>query len=183
MRIFSIFSQFIISLFFLITSSRVEVTQAAPNPCLGGFSAEFRLAGKVQNPRKFTLTDLQKYPKSSYITINYYSGKEGSVTRNYIGVPLIDLLNDAVILTDANRKNDILRKYVSVLASDCYEVVISVAELLSNFGHQQVLVAFATGDGQPLDDNEGMARLIVPDDKAGGRCVSNITRIQVRSTP
>jgi len=44
-----------------------------------------------------------------------------------------------------------------------------VADLLSNFGHQQVLVAFETGDGQPLDASEGMARLIVLNDKQGGR--------------
>lgn len=98
-------------------------------------------------------------------------------------MPLIDLLNDAVIVTDSSRKNDILRKYVAVKVTDCYEVIVSVAELLSTFGHQQVLVAFETGDGQPLDASEGMARLIVPGDKAGGRFVSNVTTITVRSAP
>jgi DMSO/TMAO reductase YedYZ molybdopterin-dependent catalytic subunit len=181
MRSFSIFSWLIISLFFLTTSSCVEVAQAQGVPCPGGYSNQFRLSGKVEKPRTFTLRNLQRNPKSSRITINYYSGKEGSVTKDYIGVPLIDLLNDAAIITDSTRKNDILSKYVSVSATDCYEVIISVAELLSNFGHQQVLVAFATGDGQPLDENEGMARLIVPGDKAGGRCVNNIARITVRS--
>jgi len=35
--------------------------------------------------------------------------------RHYEGVPLIDLLNDAVIITDnAAHRNDILRKYVVV---------------------------------------------------------------------
>jgi len=46
-----------------------------------------------------------------------------------------------------------------------------------------VLVAFETGDGQPLDATEGMARLIVPGDKAGGRFVSNVTTITVRTAP
>ncbi|WKZ19284.1 MAG: molybdopterin-dependent oxidoreductase [Candidatus Jettenia sp. CY-1] len=183
MRTFSIFGWFIISLFLLTTSSLVEVAQAQEDPCPGGYSKQFRLSGRVENPRKFRLADLQQYPKSSHITVSSYSGSKGLVTKTYIGVPLIDLLNDAVIITDSTRKNDILRKYVAVKATDCYEVVISVAELLSNFGHQQVLVAFATGDGQPLDDTEGMARLIVPGDKSGGRFVSNITAIRVRSAP
>jgi hypothetical protein len=99
-------------------------------------------------------------------------------------VPLIDLLNDAVIITDnAAHRNDVLRKYVVVRGTDCYEVIIAVADLLSNFGHQQVLVAFETGDGQPLDASEGMARLIVVNDKQGGRLVSNVATITVRSAP
>lgn len=179
MRTFSVFSLLIISLFFLTTSSRVGVAQAQENTCPGGYSDQFRLGGKVENPRNFTLTDLQQYPSSCKLTVSYYTGSSGLVTKTYIGVPLIDLLNDAVIVTDSTIKNDILRKGVLVRATDCYEVVLSMGELLSNFGHQQVLVAFATGDGQTLDDSEGMARLIVPGDKSGGRFVSNINRITV----
>lgn len=129
------------------------------------------------------MEDLQQDPRASYITASSYSSSQGLVTKTYIGVPLIDLLNDAVIVTDSSRKNDLLRKYVLVRATDCYEVVLSVADLLSTFGHQQVLVAFATGDGQPLDDTEGMARLLVPGDKSGGRNVDNIAMIHVASAP
>ena len=85
----------------------------------------------------------------AFVTVSYFSGNQGLVTKTYEGVPLIDLLNDAVIVTDPTHRNDLLRKYVHVKATDCYEVIVSVAELLSNFGHQQVLVAFETGDGQP----------------------------------
>jgi hypothetical protein len=53
-------------------------------------------------------------------------------------VPLIDLLNEAVIITDPNRRNDILRKYVVAGATDCYEAIIAVADLLPNFGAQHV---------------------------------------------
>lgn len=181
MRTIAIFSWLIISLFFLTTVPRVAVVQAQEDPCPGGYADRFRLNGYVENPRTYRLEDLQQDPRASYITASSYSGSQGLVTKTYIGVPLIDLLNDAVIVTDSSRKNDLLRKYVLVRATDCYEVVISLGELMSNFGHQQVLVAFATGDGQPLDDTEGMARLIVPGDKSGGRFVSNIVMISVRS--
>ena len=58
-----------------------------------------------------------------------------------------------------------------------------MADLLSNFGHQEVLIAFETGDGQPLDDSEGFVRLIVVNDKQGGQLVSNVDLITVRSAP
>ena len=155
---------------------------AADASCPGGYSNQFRLNGHVKNPDRFRLIDMQ-YRPSAHITVSYFSGSQGLVTKTYVGVPLIDLLNDAVVVTDSGRKNDILRKYAVVKATDCYEVIVSVAELLSNFGHQQILVAFETGDGQPLDASEGMARLVVPGDKAGGRFIPNISTITVRSAP
>ena len=157
--------------------------QAGEPSCPGGYSNQFHLNGQVQNPARFRLFDLQ-YRPSSIVTVSFFSGSSGFVTKSYIGAPLIDLLNDAVIITDnAAHRNDILRKYVVVRGTDCYEVIIAVADLLSNFGHQQVLVAFETGDGQPFDASEGMARLIVVNDKQGGRLVSNVATITVRSAP
>lgn len=157
-------------------------TQSAlPSPiCQGGVSGTFGLVGEVQNKKLFTLETLKQYAASK-VHVWYNTGK-GPVETSYIGVPLLDLLNEAVIVTDPGRKNDMLRKYVVVRATDCYEAIIAVADLLPNFGGQQILVAYATGDGEPLAD-DGMARLVVPDDKAGGRYVSNIVRIQVRSAP
>lgn len=66
-------------------------------------------------------------------------------------------------------------------ATDCYQVVLALAEILPTFGKQQVIVAYALGNGEPLGDDEGMARLVVPGDTAGGRYVSNIGRITLRS--
>jgi hypothetical protein len=60
-------------------------------------------------------------------------------------------------------------------------VTLALAELLPSVGGQQMMIAFADGNGQPLGADEGMARLVVPGDKAGGRFVSNITRIVLRS--
>jgi hypothetical protein len=119
---------------------------------------------------------------SSRVTVSYF-GAGAFTTKSYIGVPLIDLLNEAVVVADPSRKNDILRKYVVVRASDCYESIIAVADLLPNFGHQQVLNAYETGEGEPLDESEGMARLIIANDKQGGRLVSNVDLIRVRSAP
>ncbi len=89
--------------------------QAGEPSCPGGYSNQFRLSGQVQNPDRFRLIDLQ-YRPASRLTVSYFSGSSGLVTKTYIGVPLIDLLNDAVIITDPSRKNDMLRKYAVVRA-------------------------------------------------------------------
>ncbi len=154
--------------------------------CLGGASNFLRLAGNVETPKTFTPTKLADY-RTTTMTVSFYTGSSGLVTKTYVGVPLLDLLNEAVVVTDSTRKNDILRKYLVAQATDCYESVVSMAEVLPNFGGQPVLVAYATVDAAgietPLDDSEGRFRLIVPGDKAGGRFVSNLMRIIVRSAP
>jgi hypothetical protein len=150
--------------------------------CAGGFAEKFVLAGRVMNRTVFTATTLKSHATAKQ-NVAYFSGASGLVQKSYIGVPLIDLLNEAVIVADPTRKNDILRKYVVVRGSDCYEAIVALGEIQPNFGGEQVMVAFATGDGAELGPTEGMARLIVPGDKAGGRYVSNIVRIEVRSAP
>ncbi|WP_020177622.1 molybdopterin-dependent oxidoreductase [Methylopila sp. M107] len=154
---------------------------AQAQSCPGGFSDGFRLKGHVKTPATFKLADLKKLP-SSRVTVTYFSGSAGLVTKTYVGVPLIDLLNAAEVKTNPSQRNDILRKYVSVRATDCYESVIAVADLLPNFGAQQVLIAYQTEDGDALDKSEGMARLIVAGDKQGGRLVSNVKAVLVRSS-
>ena len=147
----------------------------------GTHSETFRLDGLVQRKKTFSADSLRAYP-SSKVNVWYSTGK-GPVETSFIGVPLFDLLEEAGVKLDPERKNDILRKYLVIRASDCYESVISMAELLPNVAGQQVLVAYGHGDGTALDPQDGMARLVVPGDKAGGRYVSNISRIEVRSAP
>jgi DMSO/TMAO reductase YedYZ molybdopterin-dependent catalytic subunit len=165
----------------LLAMSYGPLSEAASS-CLGGPSTGFMLSGAVNKPKTFKAETLNQYQKSK-VTVTYFSGKDGLVTKTYIGVPLIDLINEAEVITDSTRKNDILRKYLTITATDCYQVIVSLPEILPNFGGQQALVAFEQEDGQPLDASEGMARLIIPGDKAGGRLVSNVTRIWVRSSP
>jgi hypothetical protein len=173
---------YLVTLFFLIVGS-VAISQAA-DTCLGGVSTGFKLSGAVTKSKSFTPTDLAKY-QTSKMTVTYFSGKDGLVTKTFIGVPLLDLLNEAVVKTDSTRKNDILRKYLVVSATDCYQVIVSLAEIQPSFGGQQAMVAFetvdATGAVVPLDDTEGEVKLIMPGDKAGGRNMFHLNSIVVRS--
>lgn len=169
----------------LFVFGNVTVSQAADS-CLGGVSTGFKLSGAVTKSKSFTPTDLAKY-QTSKMTVTYFSGKDGLVTKTFIGVPLLDLINEAVVKVDSTHKNDILRKYLVATSTDCYQTVISMAEIQPNFGGQQAMVAFetvdATGAVAPLDDTEGEVKLIMPDDKAGGRNMFHLNSIVVRSAP
>src|SRR4029453_11535191 len=112
----------------LVMSLFNTAAQAGEPSCPGGYSNQFRLNGQVQNPARFRLVALQ-YRPSSPAPWGLFSGSWGFVPRSYIGVALIDLLNDAVIITDnAAHRNDILRKYVVVRGTECYEVFFAVAD-------------------------------------------------------
>ena len=143
--------------------------------CAGGVSNDFELDGAVANPGVIRLADLQAMP-SSRLEVTFVSGT-APVSDTYRGVLLADLLARAVVNVDASVKNDILSKYVVVYGSDCYRVVIPVGDVLADFGGEPILVAYANSAG--LLTNDGMARLVVPGDKKGGRYVSNIARIEI----
>lgn len=148
--------------------------------CPGGYAPRFWVEGAVTSKKTFSLADLKAFP-STRLTVTWYSGRDGFVTGTYTGVLLLDLLNSVGIVNNPAQRNDQLRKSVVVAASDCYESTLALGELLPQFGAEPVLLAYADGDGRPLGDGEGMARLIVPGDKAGGRSVFNVRRIAVRT--
>lgn len=149
--------------------------------CAGGYAKAFEVKGAVSTPKTITQADLQALPQAT-LDVTYFSGRSGLVSEAYTGPTLYQLLEHLGIVTEPAQKNDILRKSVVITASDCYQVVVSLGEILPSFGGSQpVLVAWGDGDGNPLAADEGMARLVVPGDKAGGRYVSNIVRIVVRN--
>jgi hypothetical protein len=92
-------------------------------------------------------------------------------------------LQEAGIIVDPDRRNDLGRKSVLITGSDCYEQLYFMGELEPRLGgSHQVIVAFLRDDVL-LDDGEGMARIINPGDKAGARRVFNITHIRVLTPP
>jgi DMSO/TMAO reductase YedYZ molybdopterin-dependent catalytic subunit len=159
----------------------INAAHATGTSCAGGHTDRMRINGKVENSLVLSLSDLQNYPPSS-IEVTYFSGANGLVKRSFTGVWLSELLKTAVVETDPAIKNDIIRKYVVVVGSDCYETVLAVADLLPEYGGQPIMVAYADGDGIPLFE-EGFAKLVIPGDKRASRYVSNIVRITVRSAP
>ena len=143
----------------------------------GGYAQAFVLTGLVENPKTFTEADLAAYP-SVTLSVAFGAG-QGFQTGRYTGVQLWDLLVEARVQLDPTRNNDRLRKYIVVTGSDGYEAIFSLAEVDPDFGAEVILIAYAK-DGQPLPQNEGMARAIIGTDKRGGRLVSNVVRIEIR---
>jgi hypothetical protein len=73
-------------------------------------------------------------------------------------------------------KNDKLRNYVSVTASDAYQALVAYGEIDPSFENKQVLLA-VTQDGASLA-GEG-PRLVVPGDTAGGRYVTGVVQVRI----
>jgi hypothetical protein len=156
-----------------ITSSPLQAA------CPGGMSTSFKVTGEVTNRAVFDLSALQQFPPAQ-ANMTYFAA--GSVvTESFTGALLWDLLNNAPvsgIVTNPSIKKDILHKVVIVTGTDCYQSVFGAGEFDPFFGGSQIMVAYATG-GQSLG-NDGFARIVVPGDKAGGRFVSNIAKIEIR---
>ncbi len=146
-------------------------------PAQGGYALSFDLTGAVERPSSFTIERLRQYaPAKVEVTFAAGSGIESGI---FVGVPLWDLLKDAHLKIRTERKGDLLRKYLLITGSDGYQAVLSLAEVLPDYGGEPVLVAYQR-DGQPLGADRGMAQLVIPRDKRGGRYVDRIVRIELR---
>lgn len=113
-----------------------------------------------------------------------YTAAGVPVSDTYTGTTLWNLLTDAGGVTTTTAKNDILSKYVIATGSDGYQAVFSLGEIDPSFGNQSVLVADSDTAGQ-LGPNaaDGLARIVVPGDIAGGRYVSDLVSLKVVTLP
>jgi len=143
----------------------------------GGYAPTFELGGDVQHPGIVTRDMLRRYPPTTVDVafVNGATAEQGAFT----GALLWNLVQTAGLIVTPGLKNGALRKYIVVTGSDGYQVVLALAEILPQYGGQPVLIAYQR-DGKSLGPDQGMARLIVPNDKRGGRDVNNIIRVVVR---
>ncbi len=152
-----------------------------------GFLADFgvqfspvAVVGSVADPSIYNLPYLAPVTD---VTATYTAGGT-PVTDSCTGVKLWDLLNDAGGVNVTAAKNDILSKYVIATGSDGYKAVFSLGEINPNFGDQPVLVAYSDTNGQlGPNGSDGLARMVVPGDGAGGRYVSDLVSLHVGSLP
>ena len=146
-----------------------------------GFSfSPVLLSGDVADPGIYNLPVLAPVTTQEAT----YTAAGASVTDNYTGIKRMDLLSDAGGGTVTSAKNDILSKYVVATGSDGYKAVFSLGEIDPSFGAQPVMVAYADTEGQlGPQGSDGLARMVVPGDKAGGRYVSDLVKLDVRSLP
>jgi DMSO/TMAO reductase YedYZ molybdopterin-dependent catalytic subunit len=152
------------------TSSITATTAASGHP-----STTFQLTGMVVHPGTFALADLQTLPK---VTVTITTSPLGQHT--FGGILLYSLLQQAGVITDSTRKNDILRKAVLVTGTDGYSAAIALGEIIPRFANKQVILAYEE-DGKQLPQADGFVRLVVPGDAFAGRYVSNVAQVTVVS--
>jgi hypothetical protein len=151
-----------------------RLVAAHPAEFPGGYSDSFQLEGEVNQVKTFTLPDLLLQSHNWTRVKDFFLAGSGSDSGTFTGILLRDLLQEAQVIVDPARRNDLSRKSVLITKSDCYEQCLG--------GSHQIIVAFLRDDVL-LDDGEGMARIINSGDKAGARRVRNITHIRVLTPP
>ena len=140
----------------------------------GGVSTCFRVVGEVEDRTRFDLDRLRDLPAVKEI-VAFFGGD------SFTGALLWDVLQSVGVKTDPDVKNDILRKVVVITGSDGYQVAFGAGEFHPDFGAARILVAYQR-NGAPLE-GDGFARIVIPGDtRRGGRFVSNIVKIEVRSS-
>jgi DMSO/TMAO reductase YedYZ molybdopterin-dependent catalytic subunit len=167
-------------LLFLASNSGLPVgaAESGKKGCQGGYSSRFILTGEVNNPATYDKASFGRLPHST-MNVTFLT-KTGPQSSSFRGVLLWNLLMSAGIKGDRTRRGRF--QYVEITSTDCYQVVLALAELDPNFGGELVLVADSQ-NGSPLGPAAGFARIIVPRDKFGGRDTFWINQIKVLSGP
>jgi molybdate transport system substrate-binding protein len=147
-----------------------------PSPTVT-YSPSFTVSGLVQTPTTFTVAALRKLPATT-VTVTLRTDKGSQGIFSYTGVLLNTVIQQTVPITNTGNKNDILRLFATVGATDGYQTTVSMAEILPQFGNQKVILAYAK-DAKPLPQSEGAIRLIVPGDFVAGRWVSNVNSVVI----
>lgn len=132
-----------------------------------------KVSGEVTMPLELKLSDLQQMPQTTVIR----KDKDGN-DHSYSGVVLAVILQKAGATMGKDLKGENLTKYVSVEASDGYQVIFALAELDKDFTDRTIILA-DTVDGKPLAPGDGPFRIIVQDEKKPARCIKMVTAIKV----
>lgn len=131
-----------------------------------------QVTGAVKNALHLTAADLAKLPRASVRTVR------GGQETVYQGVWIHDLLEAAGVPQGANMRGKALAGYVIAEAQDGYRVVFSLGELDPGFTDSDILIA-DTVNGKPPSGAQGRFRLVAPKDKAGGRSVRMLVKLEV----
>jgi molybdate transport system substrate-binding protein len=144
-------------------------------------NSAFTVDGQVLNPLHVTVDDLGNNYSSQTLDVTYQSGEQ-TVSAAFTGVSLWQVISAAQPNLNADINNDRLSTFIVVTGSDGYQAVISWGEIDPEYGGQPILVAYEQ-NGEPIADEQGLMRLVVPGDVRGGRYVSGIVNISLRDAP
>ncbi len=132
-----------------------------------------KITGEVSTPLDLKLADMPAFTQTNVVR----KDRDGN-DHTYSGVILAALLQKAGVTLGKDLKGENLTKYVSVEASDGYQVVFALAELDKDFTDRTIILATIM-DGKPLAAGDGPFRIIVQDEKKPARCIKQVTGIKV----
>jgi DMSO/TMAO reductase YedYZ molybdopterin-dependent catalytic subunit len=137
-------------------------------------SAEYRLSvsGDGLTPTSLSIAELEALPAQK-ASVHQADG----TIAVYAGPSLIDVLKKAG-LTVGNHPGKAMSAYVSVTASDAYEVVFGLGEVIPTISGRSILLATSM-NGKPLAENDGPVRVVVDGDKAMARSERMVTGIKL----
>jgi hypothetical protein len=126
------------------------------------------LAGQVEHALHLTPAELQAMPQSVVdVTVQT---DHGARSGHYTGALLWDVVQKAGIAEAAESKaKHHLQHSVIVTGRDGYQVAVAMAEIDPEFEGKTVI----------LTDDQDVVRLVVPGDKAGGRAVRDVVKIEI----
>ena len=133
-----------------------------------------KITGEVTTPFDLKLADIQQFKQIDVVRKDR-DGKD----HTYTGVIVAELLQKAGATMGKDLKGENLTKFISVEASDGYQVVFALAELDKEFTDRTIILATMM-DGKPLAAGDGPFRIIVQDEKKPARCIKQVTAIKVQ---
>lgn len=138
--------------------------------------ATIKLSGEVTTPVTIDAVYLQKFTQTTVVR----KDRDGN-DHTYSGVIVAELLKSAGATLGPELKGENLTKYLSVEASDGYQVIFALAELDKSFTDRTIILANQV-DGKPLAPGDGPYRIIVQDEKKPARCIKQVTAMSVHFT-
>ena len=153
----------------------IAVSIVLASNALAADQATVLVVGPSGQSRSLSSADLESMSPRE-VTVTDPHAKQ---TARYRGVSLIQLLALVGTPVGESLRGKGLALHVRAEATDGYVAAFSVAELDEGFGRAEAILAFQR-DGQPLANEIGPFRLVVPSDKRGGRWVRNLIKLTVQ---
>jgi DMSO/TMAO reductase YedYZ molybdopterin-dependent catalytic subunit len=168
--------------------SEIDVFQAVPSvhdndptlPFTHFYSSQIIVSGEGITPKNYDLADLQAMKQQTFDA----SSSTTNTVGDWTGPTLASVLKASGIDTSD------MDSYVVVQATDSYAAVLSMYEATHMTGPQYALLAIQDTLGNTINcgtscgkmGENGLARLILPNDSVAGRWVSNVSQIVVHKT-
>lgn len=142
-------------------------------------TADCRIAIDGDVPRPITVgpAELSRLPRYTVTARDH-----GGPATEYQGVRLGDVVALAGAPLGAALRGPAMTQSVIVSAADGYRVLFALPELDTAFTDRPILLVDRER-GQPLEENEGPCRVVVPWEKRGARWIRQVTAIELRPAP